>query len=257
MGKLKRIIREEVDRLNENFRTIDPGMMFQKMIAKKYNSGGNRTPDHYRPPEVDPHDPKYHGTHINGFERSMFENTEQNKLNITEEAFTVVNTNDLMKLAESTVSEMWDARSDGWYFGDLPLYTDNDKPSWDGILNELAEHGPKSPVAVVVESDGTATVFEDYGVYAYKMLGIRQIPVHVMWQSDVGGTERDPLNEYHRRARLPRNANNLQQYFDETDGMWFRSDREKINWVAGGKNDMPLSPKQAYETGNYKTRDNL
>jgi len=273
--KLRRMILEELKRcsrdrelLNEsgfqprsslkNFQRQRKGMMSNLM------SGGPSRPTTpmeqdfgWNPPEVEKRDGKYQLAGSSNFTSGKSVITEDEAgVESSSEAQIVVNTSDAKSCggAESHKGLWRTVEGKGWYFGKYPLNEREDEEvySWRKIINELVDSGPKKPIEIHVWYNGEARLYESkYGVAAYDMLGIPQVPAHIKWFGGSGGTEKDELKEYYQRAFLPKNANSLEQYFDGIGGINFVSDKKRVNWV-DGDSEIPNSPAEAYKTGNYE-----
>lgn len=264
--KLKSLIQEEISnlnggkqRLNENFRTIGPSGIKSRLLLKKMRGSGNQnqSPEYYRRPKVDKHDPKFQCKFSEDFNRGFFKEYKGSEINdnLTAEAHTLLDVSKLNQLFEGCrENDLWEATKNGWKFGEYPLYSTEEETGWHEFMESFVEHGPSDPIQVKVYENGNLGLLSEYALAAYNFLGIEQIPAHVKWYGGVQGTERDRFKEHFERSKLPKNAESLEHYFDNVSGMWFQSDRKRVNWV-NGDSDTPLSPKEAFETGNYKQID--
>lgn len=213
----------------------------------------------WNPPEVDGFDGKYQLAGSSNFTNGKSVITEaESGVESSSEAQIVVNTNDAKSCGRAeSHKNLWRlVEGKGWYFGKYPLNKREEEEvySWRKIINELAENGPKEPIQIHVWYNGEAKLHESkYGVAAYDMLGIPQVPAHIKWFGGSGGTERDELKEYYQRVFLPKNADSLGQYFDGVDGVNFVSDKKRVNWV-DGDSEIPNSPIEAYKTGEYEEK---
>lgn len=273
--KLKKIILEEIKKLNKKSLLTESGFQPQSSLKKFQQQrggmmsalmgGGSNKPSTpmeqdfgWNPPDVDSYDGKYQLTMSENFQNGKSIITEDKEdIESSAEAQIVMNTSDVKKCTGAKSNkDLWKiVEGKGWYFGKYPLNEreDEDVRSWRKIINELAENGPRLPIEIHVWYNGEAKLHESkYGVAAYDLLGIPQIPAHIKWYGGSGGTENDQLKEYYQRAFLPKNADSLGQYFDHVDGMNFMSDRKRTDWV-DDEWDGPVSPKDAFETGNYQT----
>lgn len=278
-SKIEKIIKEEIERFVRSKKNILSEDGFQprsslKNFQRQRTSGiagilgkGSHEPSTpmeqkggYNPPEVDQYDPLYEGKETDHFDRgysNLDENAirvEDDRRRITAEAHTLLNTSKARSCSEKQgSSQQWHLEQDGWYYGKYPLRSE-DEVSWDGILEELKEKGPVLPIKIQVDENGEAQIEEgEYGIGAYEVLGIPKIPTHVKWYGNVQGTEKDELKEYFKRAFYPKNAESLDHYFDEVSGMNFMSDGKRVNWVDDNE-DIPLSPAEAFRTGEYEEK---
>lgn len=268
-GEIKKQLESQKKILDEDFQPRSSLKNFQRqrggMMMGLMGGGGQQynnpmeQPGGYNPPEVDGYDPKFEGKKTDHFDRgysALNENgikLEDGGRELTAEAHLLLNTGEAKNHMEESVG--WHMEEDGWYFGKYPLRTEvGDKVSWSGILEELAEEGPVLPITVHVYENGKVHLHEsEYGVGAYDTLGIQRIPAHVKWYGNVQGTEKDQLQEYFKRSFYPKNAESLDHYFDEMDGINFMSDGKRVNWVDDSE-DVPLSPAEAFRTGEYEEK---
>jgi len=279
-GESKRKLNENNDpimnQIRSGNRSIGGGALAMALAKKQNEKTQNAKPEYYSPPELeDSYHPKFSDSKVHYYTEGYFDEEKKLSENVSKSKITAEShlTIQLSKvshlpskknykvdwhLGEEKRYDKNQASSNAW-FGNYPLYSNEPRHesehifmSWQRFLENINENGIKRPIQIRVEPNGKAFIYEGkHRVEAYKMLGIKEIPSIVKWYGGVEGTEDDNLNEIYKKGALPKNAENLEQFFDEAEGMSFKSDKQKTNWVDDEYNKA-LSPDEAFKQDEYE-----